>query len=126
MKKAQKDQIKEGGELARGVYRAFMARPEWMGHVSKESLIRVLTSVLESEKAILAMMEKEVEKHQARHKEETDEEFWRGAKLTAGYCRKYLDLREVETLLQLFEGKDYFYKAPNMVHLDFSAACRIN
>jgi hypothetical protein len=123
MKKSQKESIRKGGEMARGIYQTFMAMPDWMTYIDKGALISFLKTAIESEEIIIQAMDKMSE---APAKEQSITELQRDAKILRSSIERGYNLSEARFLLSLFEGKQYFLGEPKIVHADFSMYCRDN
>lgn len=125
MKKAQEDQIKAGGEIARARYQMFMAKPDWMTHIRKEHLIKGLKEFIESQRAAYEAQSSWVSKILAKENSSTRELKENAERAVVNYY-SLCGIHEAEALLRLFEGDDFQYQAPNIVHHDFSMYCRDN
>lgn len=119
MKKQQKEQIKAGGEMARKIYQAYMALPEWMTHIDKKKLSEFLKSAIEAEEAIADQLLESYKRSSQDYSKTDDIDILRQSNLyLTRATEKHLATREARTLLRMIDG------AP--LHLDFSMYCRDN
>jgi hypothetical protein len=134
-KKPQKidlSHVKKAGEDYRKIYQLYMAQPQWMTHITKESFITFLKNALESEESLRQAMEKLEDdlKKQITKKQDAGEraieELRKNSEILKDDYRRYSAICTARQLLSLFEGKDFLYQAPNIVHADFSMYCRDN